>query len=450
VSTFRYSRKSQHIKPYQRDAIFHEKRFGVVEGTTKCGKTYCCLVWIFERFMLGKMGWNFWWVAPSVSQAKIAYRRLRRAINRLPALTRAFFKFNDTELTCTGPNGQVLRFLTGEKPDLLYGDDVHDAVVDEYTRLRKEAWFALFSTITKTAGRLRLIGNVKGRKNWGYELARNAETEARDPASKWHYAKITADDAMREGVIKPESVEDARRNLPPEEFRQLFYAEPAENRACPFPLDAIKDCTAPLSSADPVAWGWDLAKSLDFTVGHGLDEEGYTCRFYEWQKPWEECESDILKLTDGVPAMVDESGVGNPIVERLQRQGDNFEGFNFSGTSRNMHGFGKQQLMEFLRAHLMSRAIHFPPEVAQQLMEFEYEYTRHGVRYSAPDGQHDDRVIALALAALKWDALGYGAVSRQAGRVPERPDAEALKAAMKEELALRAEAIKEAQRMIRA
>ena len=119
MSTFRYSRKSQHIKPYQRDAIFHEKRFGVVEGTTKCGKTYCCLVWIFERFMLGKMGWNFWWVAPSVSQAKIAYRRLRRAINRLPALTRAFFKFNDTELTCTGPNGQVLRFLTGENFSLI-------------------------------------------------------------------------------------------------------------------------------------------------------------------------------------------------------------------------------------------------------------------------------------------------------------------------------------------
>ena len=36
--------------------------------------------------------------------------------------------------------------------------------------------------------------------------------------------------------------------------------------------------------------------------------------------------------------------------------------------------------------------------VPDELETFEYVYTRTGVRYSAPDGLHDDCVCALALA----------------------------------------------------
>jgi hypothetical protein len=438
---FRYSRRSQKIKPYQRDAIFHSKRFGIVEGTTKSGKTYCCLVWLFEQFLTGKLGWQYWWVAPSIPQAKIAYRRIRRAINRLPAHTRQFFKFNDSELTLTGPNGQVMMFKTGEKPDLLYGDDVHAVVIDECTRVREEAWHALISTLTKTEGRARLIGNVKGRKNWAYVIARKADPGT-DPL--WHYAKITADDAVKAGVLKQSVVDEAEQSLPHDFFRELFYAEAAENRACPFPPEHLRECLAPESESEAVVWGWDLAKSLDFTVGIGLDEDGYTARggYHEWQQPWEECEVDIIRITDGAPAMVDESGVGNPIVERLQRQADNFEGFNFSGSSRNIGGMGKQQLMEFLRSKIIQHAVHFPEPIIKQMAEFEYEYTRTGARYSAREGMHDDRVVAAALSTLMWDAKGYGAVPDQRGRVPSMPPEDELKAAMKEILAEREAAAK--------
>lgn len=434
--SIRYRRPK--LYPAQLAAIFHPKRFGVVEASTKAGKTFACLVWLFELFLArGKAGWNYWWVAPSYPQARIAYRRLRRAINRLAPITRELFRFNETEMSVTGPSGQVLTFRTGEKPDLLYGDDVHACVIDEYTRVREEAWYAILSTLTKTAGLVRMIGNVKGRKNWGYTLARKAEQG--EPG--WHYAKLTADDAVQAGVLKPEVIEDARRTLPNDVFRELFYAEPAENRANPFGADHIRACTAPESDKDAVAWGWDLAKSLDFTSGLGLDEDGYTARggFHEWQQPWEECEEDIIRITDGVPAMVDESGVGNPIVERLQRQGDNFQGFNFSGSTKNIGGMGKQQLMEFFRAKIRQHEVHFPEPVAKQLLEFEYEYTRTGARYSAPEGQHDDRVIAAALSTLMWDSLGYGAVARQhPGSDDLAPPAEAdIQAAIEEQLALR-------------
>ena len=36
--------------------------------------------------------------------------------------------------------------------------------------------------------------------------------------------------------------------------------------------------------------------------------------------------------------------------------------------------------------------------IKQELDSFEFEYTRTGILYSAPTGEHDDTVTALALA----------------------------------------------------
>jgi hypothetical protein len=37
-----------------------------------------------------------------------------------------------------------------------------------------------------------------------------------------------------------------------------------------------------------------------------------------------------------------------------------------------------------------------------EMESFEFEYTRTGVRYTAPDGLHDDCVCSLALAYAKF------------------------------------------------
>ena len=44
-------------------------------------------------------------------------------------------------------------------------------------------------------------------------------------------------------------------------------------------------------------------------------------------------------------------------------------------------------------------------EALRMLEEFEFEYTRTGVRYCAPVGLHDDGVCALALAQSKRRSL---------------------------------------------
>ena len=128
-------------------------------------------------------------------------------------------------------------------------------------------------------------------------------------------------------------------------------------------------------------------------MGVGLDADGVVSAIERWQRlPWDVTLERILKRTTGF-AMIDSTGVGDPIVEGLQRRSRaKIEGFKFTSTS-------KQQLMEGLATDIGQGDTRFPDGVLrQELEDFEYQYTRTGVRYEAPSGLHDDCVCAFALA----------------------------------------------------
>jgi hypothetical protein len=367
---------------YQLDAIFNDSRYGIIEASTKSGKTAACLVWIIEQALQGKSGQDFWWIAPVYGQAKIAFRRLKAG------LPREAFQANESELTLTLINGSRIACKTAEKPDNLFGEDVFAAVFDEASRAREEAWHALRSTLTATRGKVRIIGNVKGRKNWAFKLARKAESG--EPGMS--YAKITAYDAIDAGILDEDEIEDARRTLPLAIFEELYLAEPSNDEGNPFGLIAIRDCIAPMSNQRPVCFGLDLAKSVDWTCLIGIDAKRKVCVFERFQKSWLDTTETIRRIVGNVPCLTDSTGVGDSILESLQKDRRNFEGFKFTSPS-------KQQLMESLALAIQKQEIGFPEGViVNELESFEYLYTRTGVKYSAPSGMHDDAVCALALA----------------------------------------------------
>jgi hypothetical protein len=372
------------LYPKQHEAFFNDKRYSICEATTKAGKTVGGMTWLVEKGLRGRAGENRWWVAPVVTQAKIAYKRIKRG---MPSdLIRCW----ETDRIIELPNKGLLHFRSGEDPDNLYGDDVFDAVIDEMTRLREEAFHALRTTLTATRGQLRLIGNIKGRQNWAYRAARKAEAGEPD----WHYSKITWKDAVEAGILAVEEIDDARRTLPANVFKELYEAEPSDDGGNPFGLGAIARCVGPLSNNPPMVWGIDLAKSVDWTVCIALDHQKRVCRFERWQLPWLETLNRIHKLIGTGPAFVDSTGVGDPITEALQRKGgiSAYEGVKFTAQS-------KQAMMEGLAVAIQSQAITFPDGIIRKELEtFEYEYTRTGCRYTAPEGLHDDCVCALALA----------------------------------------------------
>jgi hypothetical protein len=381
VSEATYTRPP--LYPKQHAFLFARARYSITEASTKSGKTVGCLVWLLEQAMAGKPGRDYWWVAPTFPVAAIAFRRMKRAIPR------ELYESNESEHTITLKNEAVIWFKGADKPDSLYGEDVYAAVIDEATRCKEESWHAVRSTLTATRGPIRIIGNVKGRKNWAYYLARKAEAGTPDMA----YFKLTAYDAVDGGVLALAEIEDAQRTLPENVFRELYLAEPSDDGGNPFGLSAIRACVGNMSDAPPVVWGVDLAKSVDYTVAIALDASHNVCRLERWQAPWTETIQRVGNLVNGRRALVDSTGVGDPVLEQLQRtHRGNFEGYGFTSPS-------KQKLMEGLAVHIQQRKGTIPDGVlVNELESFEYEYTKTGVRYTAPEGLHDDCVMALALA----------------------------------------------------
>jgi hypothetical protein len=375
--------KRPFVTDYQRRILDSPARYTITAAATKVGKTASHIIWLFEQALKLKENQSVWWVAPVYQQAEIAFRRMRNQVT-----VRDFFKVNESKLRLTLPTGGIIEFKSADKPDNLYGDDVYAAVFDEFTRAREDAWFALRSTLTKTEGKAKLIGNVKGKKNWGYKLSERA----RMGELNYGFFKITAYDAVNAGVLKLEEVEQAKRDLPQHIFSELYLAEPTEDGSNPFGLSYISQCIAPISTANTEWFGIDLAKYSDYTVIIGLDSEYRVCYFDRFQKDWAQTEQHIIRVVGNTPAAIDSTGVGDPIVEKIQRHCPRSVGVKFTSVS-------KQQMMEQLTADVHAGLIKFPEGIiADEMRNFEFEHTATGLRYSAPSGLHDDAVCALALA----------------------------------------------------
>lgn len=418
------------VYPYQRSFMDNTERFTVVEGATKIGKTAPLILWLLEQALRGKEGQNFWWVAPIRAQAKIAFSRMRKQ-----ASEKRFFKVNESDLTLTLPTGSILHFKSADNPDSLYGEDVYAAVFDEASRAQPESWYALRSTLTSTGGKCKFIANVRGR-GWYYKLAQKAKNGG-DP--EYAYRKITCWDAVMTGPVDPSEVVaakfkilgdddsdrprmmeiytrllahaysnistkkkgrltlkeviQAKGDVPDYIFRELYEAEPSDDGGNPFGIKNLDRAKIKGLAPGPIkSIGVDLASTTDFTVEVGLNSDKGVCYFNRYQLNWEQTTTNVSQLPD-VPTGVDATGVGKPIVERLQKDRKQTEGFIFTPQS-------KQVLIEALATAFKMGEITYPEgtPLEDELYSFEYTHTRHGVKYSAPEGLHDDCVMGLALA----------------------------------------------------
>jgi predicted phage terminase large subunit-like protein len=229
------------LYPKQLEAMFDPKRISCIEASTKSGKTASGIIWLGEQALKGRPGWNYWWVAPVSLQAKIAFDRMRRALSQ--EISQAWLT---SPWTIVLLNGAIISFRSGDNPDALYGEDVYACVIDEASRFKEDAWFAIRSTLTATRGKIRIIGNVKGKSNWFYHLARRAEE---GKFSELAYHKLTAYDAVEAGVLASDEIAEAQRTLPEHVFKELFLAEAAADASGMFPVAKIQ--TLPV---------WDVTK----------------------------------------------------------------------------------------------------------------------------------------------------------------------------------------------
>lgn len=367
----------------QQQVVDESKRFNVLQCGRRFGKTTLGVDLEIDKALDGL---PTGWFAPT-------YKILDDAWRESVAATRDIAqKVDKQERRIELITGGVIEFWSLDTADPGRSRKYARIVIDEAGIVRdlQAAWNeAIRPTLTDYRGDAWFLGTPKGR-NYFHQLF----VKGQEPKGDWKSWRFATTDNPH---MSAEEIESARADLPDAAFRQEYLGEPADDGGNPFGEASIRACAGEMSSGAPVVWGWDLAKSVDYTVGVALDKDGNVCRLERWQKPWPETINDIVRLTGKTTALVDSTGAGDPVLATLQRATPlTFEGFVFSQPS-------KQRLMEGLAVHIQQQKGMIPKDsvLQRELETFEYEYTRTGVRYTAPSGLHDDCVMAFALAVFQ-------------------------------------------------
>lgn len=306
-------------------------------------------------------------------------------------------------------SGGVIDCWSLEDPDAGRGRKYRRILVDEAAKARHlEAWWneAGRPTLSDYRGDAFFFSTPKGR-NFFWRLHRRGD----DPASWPDWRSFTFPTSSNP-YIHPDEIEAARKELPERAFSQEYLAQFLDDSGGVFRgvyaaiLDGQSANVPPISGARYYL-GLDLARIEDFTVISIVDSEDRQVYFERFnQISWERQIAAVKRAADAYDALciVDATGVGDVIVERLRDAGLRILPVKFTQSSKRALIDSLAVQIESGRAKLLDI-----PEQTGEFLAYEYQTTAAGnFRTSAPAGMHDDTVIARALAS--WGAGGNGVV----------------------------------------
>ena len=377
-------------RPSQLEVLSHPARFKAADCGRRFGKTIMGENWLSEGAC--NEGGENWWISPIYPQSKAVFRDMTAAFRRGGA-DAAFKDVSQSEFRIEFVNGAVVHFKSGDNPETLRGAGLKRVVVDEAARVKRDVWEeVLRPAVSDTGGKVLFISTPKG-KNWFYALWIRGQDKLQSDFKSWKFP--TSDNPK----VSPEDIEQARQSLPVDVFNQEYLAEFLENSAGVFrniPA-CIGSCREEPLPGKAYFAGLDLARLTDFTVLSILDQ---AARQVYWDRfnllDWTVQKERIIPVIRRYKARlnVDSTGVGDPIYEDLRRAGLDVMGYKFTADS-------KKKLIETLMIGFDQKKLSILDEKIQtnELDIFEYTIGSSGmVHYSAPEGYHDDTVIALALA----------------------------------------------------
>lgn len=358
-------------------------------GKTRLGSALCTKVAL--------EGGRAWWVGPSYPVANVGWRMIKRLANQIPGA-----EIRIVERLVVMPNGGEVQVRSADNPDSLRGEGLNFAVLDECAFMKEDAWQeALRPALSDRRGRAMFISTPKGR-NWFWRLWQRCQDSAQDEWQGWQLP--TSDNPF----IADSEIEAARQSLPERIFEQEYNAQFLEDAGGVFrrvmEAATANPLTAPLPDRFYVA-GVDVADAADFTVVSIIDaanrEQVYLDRFNRVGYEALEDRLHAAYQRFNVQTMViEDNSIGQPVIDHLRGRGMRIVGFHTSSTT-------KQPLIQALQSafeHSAIRIINDPVQIGE-LQAYESERMASGIRYSAPEGLHDDTVMALAFA---WHGIAQG------------------------------------------
>lgn len=382
-------------------ALIHQSsaRFRILMAGRQSGKTRSGIAEICADVMENDHH-VAWWVCPNYMVKDTAWRAIEahlppQIVKNKSAQQNPRFELN---------NGSVIFVRSADSPESLVSASLDFVVCDEAGQWKESAWEQGVSPmlVARPNARAFLIGTPRG-KNWFHRMwLKGAPGPLKDPNyESFHWKTEDSPYATREYLF------ERRANMPGDLYLQEFEASPLENASSVF--RHFRQCvrTMPMAADALTVLGVDLARKLDFSAIVAMNSKRQVTEIQRFQEDWplqlRRIASTSFRL-HFARCVVDATGEGDVVVSQLRDSGLQVEGYVLSTQS-------KQRLIDNLRIDLEQSRLSIPNDATllAELEAYQYQYddeTRK-YKYSAPEGQHDDLVIALALAA--WGQRGASA-----------------------------------------
>ncbi len=291
--------------------------------------------------------------------------------------------------------GSTIFFRSAERYDNIRGFTFDYAIIDEAAFIKEEAWTeAIRPTLVVRGKKVLFISTPKG-KSWFYDLYQLGVSP--DHSNYKSYTGSSYDTPY----IDVEEIEDAKRTIPENVFKQEYLAQFLDSGGEVFTdLYRIEFNQWP-SQQGKVYCGIDLGKQTDYTVATFMDANGQVLEIYRNNKSeWSAMVNDIVQLLKkwNASTLIEVNSIGDVIFEQIKQRHSDTHPFTTTSKSKN-------EVVEGLILDVNEQSIVIPSKqlfepLQHELEVFTYEYNpkTRNVRYTHPNGMHDDTVISLALA----------------------------------------------------
>ncbi len=402
---------------YQVDLLTEKlpSRLNFYAWGSKAGKTTSMVLRLI-RLLWETEGKRYRWIAPFHRQSKIAENRIRRAF---PA---GYFKYKASERAIIGPQGSILTFHSGDRPDTIPGEDVDGAVLDEAARLKEEAYEATLSTTFATNGWIVAISTPTGR-NWFYREYRLGEKRQANHFAKHFPTYVNPIFQTPEGR---RNLEESRASLPVPVYEQLVEAKFIADTATIFP--DLEPCASPHVPESLPEQGkiyviaMDVGQIVDFNVSTVWDVlDGSLVDWVRYNGvAYPQIQYDTAQLSkrwNNAIVWVESNGPGLPIAQNLAIAGVPVGKGPGGNIGFSMTSGSKPALVHAWSLALRNQEpilpLRYPspgqdprrcwPELYAEHEEFEYAIGKTGHwSFSAAGSGHDDTVMSCLIG---WYAV---------------------------------------------
>ncbi|MER3475233.1 MAG: hypothetical protein C4335_14710 [Armatimonadota bacterium] len=359
-------------------------------------------------------------VAPTLDQAGILFERTAELLRTFAERTGAKMVVRTTPYPRLHVNESEITARSGyRQARSLRGRSAHRIVVDEAAYLDAEVIpQVLMPMLADTEGQMVLLSTPFGRNHFWEWFLRG---QSGDVCRSFHFP--TASNPR----ISPNFLHMQRQLLTERQFAIEYEAQFVDDVGAVFPQQVIEACVdTRLAEAKPApvptVAGLDWGRYHDFTALVVLREErGRLQAVHVGRLPTTSWQVQMERLVRHIgewwvcALCCDATGAGDPLTESLQT--------HLSESAMNVHlepvvftASAKRTMVESLALAMERRRIAIPPhpDLLRELHAFSASHTASGhVRLQARGREHDDLVIALALAYRVAERLSPSTVGRR-------------------------------------